>query len=389
MLPAIVGAMGWESVHEPRRRAPASRGSGRRFVLATAAILVLALGGLGVAGWSQRALIDHGHPLVAADGEPAHTSFNPVTTTAIAEPEQVTTAAPIEAPPVTSDAASSPVAAPRAQPAGRDLRPRLVDARADGDGLTEQGCGLSLSGAKPPACVLGEPDGARTIALVGDSHAGHWFPALELVAREHHWRLIPLTKDSCTFLDMRIVAVYLGGREYLECARWRVAVVALLQELQPDLVMVSSSRWVHPVLAVDADVGRQADAMARLLSALPGQVVLMADTPLSSVDVPACLSRAPTRPELCATAASDALSGQLLRDGPAAERSGATLVDPISWFCGSEVCPAVIDSTIVYRDEHHVTATFSRTLAPRVDAALRDVMRAIEVAAGERAAHGW
>lgn len=372
MLWVIVDVLGWGSIG--------------KLGWTTAAVLVVAFCALVLASGSPVAPIDRSSGVAAAEGAPTGESASPVTTATMTAPEQVAMAAPTAAPTITIDAAPSiAVAAPRAQPAGRELQPRLVDARADGDGLTERGCGLSLPGAQPPLCVLGDPGGTHTLALVGDSHAGHWFPALELVARERHWRLIPLTKDSCTFLDMRIVSVHLG-REYLDCARWRTAVVGVLQQLQPDLVMVSSSRWVHPVLAVDADADRQADAMARLLSALPGRIVLMADTPLSAVDVPACLSRFPTRPEQCATAVGSALSRQFLRDGPAAERSGATLVDPASWFCGPEVCPAVIDSTIVYRDDHHVTATFSRTLAPRLDAALSGLMTAIEMAALPRAA---
>jgi SGNH domain-containing protein len=373
--------MGWDLVADRIRRARALGTPARVITLVAAVLLVVAVGTLGAGSWTNRALTGNGLR-VDAGGVLAEVSaaVTPIAATALP--------VPIETPLVTFDPRPPTVpAALRAQPAGRDLRPQLADARADGDGLIERGCGLSLLGAQPPLCVLGDPDGARTIALVGDSHAGHWFPALELVARDHHWRLIPLTKDSCTFLDMRIVAVYLGGREYLECARWRVAVVALLRQLQPDVVMVSSSRWVHPVFAIDADAGRQADAMARMLSALPGRVVLMADTPLSSVDVPACLARAPAAPDLCATAARDALAEQLLRDGPAAERSGATLIDPTPWFCGPQVCPAVIDSTIVYRDEHHVTATFSRTLAQRIDAALREILNVTEPA--QRTSHGW
>jgi hypothetical protein len=121
--------------------------------------------------------------------------------------------------------------------------------------------------------------------------------------------------------------------------------------------------------------------MARLLSTLPGRLVVMADTPLLALDVPACLSRLPLRPDQCATSAGYALSGQLLRDGPAAERSGALLVDPGPWLCGPTACPPIIDSTIVYRDDHHLTATFARALAPLLDEALAGVVAAIQARA--------
>ena len=47
-------------------------------------------------------------------------------------------------------------------------------------------------------------NGAITVALVGDSHAAHWFPALNVIAKERGWRLVPLTKFSCVFVDLPI-----------------------------------------------------------------------------------------------------------------------------------------------------------------------------------------
>jgi hypothetical protein len=386
-LSVVVGAVSWRLIEEPLRRARITSTSARPLAWATAAVVVVAFGGLGVAGWSQSALIDRGAALVAADAMPTEAPGTASAASVEASAGQAAADArtgPIgrgderPTPPMTIDATPQATLAPLAvKPVQRELRPRLVDVRADGDGLNERGCGLSLAGARPPVCVLGDPKGTFTVALVGDSHAAHWFPALELIARERHWRLVPLTKDSCIFLDMRIMSIHLE-REYVECARWRVAVVGLLQEVKPDLVVVSSSRWVHPVLSVDASVGRQADAMARLLSMLPGRLVVLADTPILALDVPACLSRLPMRPDQCATSAGYGLSAQLLRDGPAAERSGALLVDPGPWLCGPTACPPIIDSTIVYRDDHHLTATFARALAPLLDEALAGVVAAIQ-----------
>jgi hypothetical protein len=273
-------------------------------------------------------------------------------------------------------ATSSPTSAPTVAPAPRELRPRLADARRDVDGLNERGCGLSLAGSQPPLCALGVADGAITVALVGDSHAAQWFPALDVIAQQRGWKVLPFTKDSCIFLDMRIVSIHLE-REYTECARWRDQVVIALQRAQPDLVVVSSSRWVHPVDPADADPQRQSDAMVRLLKTLPGRVAIIADTPLSAVDVPACLSRADRTAADCATARYYALTAHLARDGRAAAALGATLIDPTQWLCGPEVCPAVIDWTIVYRDDHHLTATMARRLAPLIESGLMEALSTV------------
>jgi hypothetical protein len=51
--------------------------------------------------------------------------------------------------------------------------------------------------------------------------------------------------------------------------------------------------------------------------------------------------------------------------------TGAGLIDLTSAICpGTGRCPVVINNMIVWRDEHHLTATFSATLGPAIDAQL-------------------
>jgi hypothetical protein len=48
----------------------------------------------------------------------------------------------------------------------------------------------------------------------------------------------------------------------------------------------------------------------------------------------------------------------------------ASIVDPTSWFCREDLCPAVIGGVVVYADEHHMTATYARTMAPALEGPL-------------------
>ena len=82
----------------------------------------------------------------------------------------------------------------------KDVRPPLSEARADEERLRADGC-LSFEPVRvPPDCVYGDRKGKITVALVGDSHAAQWFPALADVARRHHWRIVTFTKVACPFL---------------------------------------------------------------------------------------------------------------------------------------------------------------------------------------------
>ncbi len=357
-LSIVIATISWRIVEEPFRRARGLSRAPRRSLLmgaTTMSVAIVAAQLVGISGGSS----------VAASSPVDH---DPVPEVMLA------TAAPSVDPRALAEATSGPPvvattapAVPTLLPATRDLSPN--EARSDVDGLNERGCGLSLAGTKPPRCELGDTDGRVTVALVGDSHAAQWFPALELIARSHGWRVLPFTKDSCIFLDLRIVSLHLE-REYTECATWRENVVSAVRAARPDLVIVSSSRWVHPVNEIDADPERQAVAMARIVRSLGVPVAIVADTPLSAVDVPACLSRKDRTADTCATSRVYALTAHLARDGRAAEMLDATLIDMSEWLCGPSVCPAVVDGTIVYRDDHHLTATMARRLAPMLERGL-------------------
>jgi len=280
-------------------------------------------------------------------------------------PSSAPTVAPIApaAAAATAKPAASPTPAPRRLPA--DVKPPLTKARKDSEPIFRDKCSLTFAGTRPPVCFYGRKDGTLTVALVGDSHAAHWFPAFLALAREQGWRLVPFTKYSCPFVDLRIYSAWLK-REYTECETWRWSVVKSIQELEPDLVVVTSHRWFSTIVAGDQDATRQGEAMARLLRELPGRVALLADTPISRYDVPACLSRNLADIRRCASDRAYAFGSRpKAREKVAARLTGAALVDLSDVICpGKGKCPAVVDRMIVYRDDHHLTATFSASLAP-------------------------
>ena len=263
---------------------------------------------------------------------------------------------------------ADPVPHPWPLPAG--LQPPLVSARDDKEALIGDGCFSSLKGSTPRDCTFGDPNGTFTVALVGDSHASHWFPALDAIATARGWRLITFVKASCVFVDLPIFSPLLK-REYTECEAWRPLVVQRLVAEQPDLTIVSSDRWLPPVNPIDQDMTRQGEAMARLLEQIPGQVAILADTPAAAVDVPVCLSAHLDDITRCATSRLAAFGRQhLVRERAAAEAAGATLIDLSDAICPGDPCQPVVRGMIVYRDDHHLTATFATSLAAILESRL-------------------
>ena len=125
------------------------------------------------------------------------------------------------------------------------------------------------------------------------------------------------------------------------------------------------------VLKSDDDPALQGEAEARLVRRIPGAVAIIVDTPRSDYDVPACLSKHPEAVEQCTTTRSAAFGWRYrIREAEAARLSGATLVDLSAAVCPTDPCPPVIGSMLIYRDHHHLTATFARSLANELGAAL-------------------
>ncbi|WP_434724031.1 SGNH hydrolase domain-containing protein [Mesorhizobium sp. RIZ17] len=45
---------------------------------------------------------------------------------------------------------------------------------------------------------------------------------------------------------------------------------------------------------------------------------------------------------------------------------GVAVVDMNDAICGKDSCPAVVGNIVVWRDNHHLTATYALALAPRL-----------------------
>jgi peptidoglycan/LPS O-acetylase OafA/YrhL len=248
-----------------------------------------------------------------------------------------------------------------------DVRPSLTRARGDTERPWRDGCLVSEAGTTPPRCTYGDPNGHFVVALIGDSHASALFPAVDAIARHRGWRLDTYLKVDCPYIDMRVRSITFK-REYSECATWRAAVAARIAASPPDLVIVTNSRWIHAVLDEDGTLARQEAALARMITRLPGLVVVVADIPAADREIPGCLSAHTMDIRPCAVPQSTAFSGAMrTRERVVARETGAGFVDLTAAVCPADPCPAVVRGMIVLRDSHHLTATFARSLAPPLD----------------------
>jgi hypothetical protein len=103
------------------------------------------------------------------------------------------------------------------------------------------------------------------------------------------------------------------------------------------------------------------------------RVVIIQDPPLPTYEnVPECLSAHLSDYRKCAYSRRVGFGSAMgTREQAAAKATGAGLIDLTAAICpGTGDCPVVIDNMIVWRDEHHLTATFATSLGPFIDAQL-------------------
>ncbi|MFM8914704.1 MAG: acyltransferase family protein, partial [Candidatus Limnocylindrus sp.] len=182
---------------------------------------------------------------------------------AAALPSSAVAVQPTPTPTGSPTASNAPITLPA------DLAPSLASARDDEERLRGDGCLAFERVATPPNCVYGVKGATITIALVGDSHASHWFPAIEAIALERGWRLLTFVKVSCSFttLAQRNLAL---KRDYRECTAFNEAIVARITEVKPALTIVVNRRTFRPI-ADGITPALAGAAFGEMVARLPGQ----------------------------------------------------------------------------------------------------------------------
>jgi peptidoglycan/LPS O-acetylase OafA/YrhL len=380
-----VATVSWFFIEEPFRRGriPLPRPS-RVVAAGVAAMLAVALIGTSFDFGAQSALANIGGGPADPTPEVTATASRAATPTPSVPPE---TLAPSQTP--TPIPAMTPALTPTPTPVDTGTyaltsatRPSLGKASKDFEQPWYDNC-LGWKGTTTPnassKCIYGDPSGTYTVAFVGDSHASALFPGVNAVAKAHGWKLIPYLKIDCSFLDFADL-VYFGPPTvpYPECMTWNNNVLSKLRKSPPDLVIISMSRWIFTMNPAD-NVTTETASLARMINLIPSttRVVIIQDPPLpTNINVPICLSTYLTDYRRCSYTRKVGFGPSMgLREQGAAAATGAGLIDLTDQICpGTGNCPAVINNIIVWRDAHHLTATFSVTLGPAIDEQLVQIL---------------
>ncbi|WP_402375871.1 acyltransferase family protein [Isoptericola rhizosphaerae] len=244
-------------------------------------------------------------------------------------------------------------------------------------------CQVDQQSTRPVRCEWGDVDGDLTVAVVGDSKIMQWYSAIDEIAQDEGWRIVSYTKSACGFHDGMQVA---KGERYESCATWNDAVIDLLVELDPDVVL--TSQRINDVLADPDDVESRSvdsmvDAMVRRWTTLADAgvpLVVMLDNPNPGITVYECVAENPDDLAACTFDLEEGIgrSGALAQEPAAEQVPGVRTIDLRSEICPDDPCVPIIGNVLLYRQTSHLTDTYVRTLTDRVR---EELVPAIEQAA--------
>ena len=255
------------------------------------------------------------------------------------------------------------------RPVPGKLRPELVDLLDSVPGLGE--CDYDDDTVRV-LCPHGDTASDRTLVVIGNSHARHWIPAFDILAREAGYRTYYLAKVQC--VGALVIPDRAGSDQpFSECGDFHEWALDQVAELDPDLVVLSTS---SPHGVWDDDGVRHTDHhevdqllyqgyvdILRAIGEHADRTVLLEDIPGSRTDPAPCLSGRPASLGTCLMPEVKDYRRTISVQQRAAQTAGAETVRTGAWFCRDGVCPSVVGDMIVYRDGRHMTNEYSASLA--------------------------
>ncbi|MEU2928349.1 acyltransferase family protein [Streptomyces sp. NPDC007251] len=218
------------------------------------------------------------------------------------------------------------------------------------------------------ACVIGDPKGARTLVLMGDSHAWQWNDVYDAIGKDLRVRVVTMAKGGCSPQIYHIVNPQVN-REYTECDSWRQSAFAALKKIHPDVLVIADR--------ARREANRTgAEASFKVFKETGARLAYMTDTPEPGQNVPDCLATHIDNITLCNRKQWQALEYPQFRtmEREVAEKYGADIIDTTPAFCTADVCPAVIGDQVVYFDNSHITSSYSKSLKPFLKPALKEIL---------------
>jgi hypothetical protein len=229
-------------------------------------------------------------------------------------------------------------------------------------------------------CAFGPADSPTTVAIMGDSHALAWLPAVIAASRAEGWRLVTLLKGGCS-----PVRLTMNGRQYrrdrgVACRAWRQDAYRWLNANPVDLLLITHADTYKLVdsrgrgLKPSRKPAAWRSGMMATIAGLPdpSKVMVLADVPHNPGDPIKCLKSHISDISACVNRREPLSRRPVeLAFRAAAAAQGAQFGSLFDKICTYDPCPLVQGNILIWRDRHHLTTPFARQLMPSMRELLR------------------
>ena len=220
-------------------------------------------------------------------------------------------------------------------------------------------------------CPRGDPDGERTMVLLGDSHMRHWIPALERIAARTGFQVYNFVLQGCTPALVLPYSPFYEAPD-ADCTFFHKWTQEQIGELRPDLVVMSTDTQARYV-ADNGDYVDESQEIAGMIEAgmverieslkpLTGRIVVLGDVPRLEFDPSVISDRGAT----LADGLSDPFRRSMLMRRAvkaATKTTGVDYIETKQWFCAFDKCPVVVGDFITHRDRGHMTLEYAAYLS--------------------------
>ena len=282
----------------------------------------------------------------------------------------------------------------RAAPA--DLEPKPKYAWWDRPPNYDDECHASNLDPKLRTCAYGVKDSDTTVVLFGDSHALQWQPGLKVAAFENGWRIETLTKAACPPPQVRSSRKDPAAQR--SCDAWRAEALAWIERKEPEVVLMTGGGRIYRLedargerIAGDDRTAAWNAGLVATIEELPAATaaLVLADTPYMQTNPATCLEDDPSDLVNCSTPRSAAIDPAFdAAERDAVESAGGSYASLSEQICPYSPCPVVFGNVLAWRNRDHLTATFVKTLAPSLGAAVNDALAGQGAAREEEPAEG-
>lgn len=265
------------------------------------------------------------------------------------------------------------------------LAPQPVAAKSDKPFLYAEDCFASQETgfSERPVCHYG--DGKTKVALVGNSHAGQWMPAVQNMADEHGWSVDTYVVNRCAVMGLPQEFDAQSSTEGCEeLGGW---VTEQIEEEDYDLV-ISSNRQSLPIAGYDLEesTAPATEAYEKLLGKWAdsgADVAVIRDTPWPGEtldNIPDCVAENLGDPGECSGAADEWIPEDPQADAvEALDNPKVVSVDMNDQLCREDRCYSVVGGLVAYWDHSHLSETYAASLSGTLSQRMKDELDSDEL----------